>query len=62
MVRAITDERSTATLLSVDGIGAFDYVSRSAMLGKLRTVPRGKRDATFALHVVGTALAVRVAG
>ena len=36
-VRALTDARPTATLLSVDGVGAFDYVSRNAMLSKLLT-------------------------
>ena len=39
MVRAITEERPTATLLGIDGIRAFVYVSRAAMLGKLRTLP-----------------------
>jgi hypothetical protein len=47
MVRAITEERPTATLLSIDGIGAFDYVSRAAMLGKLRTLPGARAMLPF---------------
>ena len=39
VVRAVTDSRPTATLLSIDGVGAFDYVSRAAMLGKLKELP-----------------------
>ena len=39
VVRAITEERPAATILCIVGIGAFGYVSRAAMLGKLRTLP-----------------------
>ena len=39
MVRAIGGAFNTATLLGIDGIGAFDYVSCAAMLGKLLTLP-----------------------
>ena len=34
-VRLLTDASPTASLLSVDGVGAFDYVSRAGMLDKL---------------------------
>ena len=33
MLRAATDLDPDATILSVDGIGAFDHVARAAMLG-----------------------------
>ena len=35
MIRAITDADPTATVLKVDGIGAYDHVLRAAMLGRL---------------------------
>ena len=38
-VRAMTDAHSTSTVLSVDGIGAYDHVFRSAMLSKLHSEP-----------------------
>jgi hypothetical protein len=38
VVRATLEARPTATLLSIDGVGAYDYVSRAGMLGKLRTL------------------------
>ena len=36
-VRAMTDAHSTSTVLSTDGIGAYDHVFRSAMLSKLHS-------------------------
>ena len=39
-IRAMTDLNSRATVLSIDGIGAYDHVLRSSMLGKLLEVPR----------------------
>ena len=39
-VRAMTDAHSTSTVLSLDGIGAYDHVFRSAMLSKLHSEPR----------------------
>ena len=39
-MRAMTDLNSRATVLFVDGIGAYDHVLRSSMLGKLLEVPR----------------------
>ena len=38
-VRTATDRDPQATVLSIDGIGAYDHVHRSAMLGKLLEVP-----------------------
>ena len=39
-IRAITDANPRATVLSIDGIGAYDHVLRSAMLTKLADVPQ----------------------
>ena len=39
-IRAITDSHPLATVQSIDGIGAFDHVLRSAMLSKLMEVPQ----------------------
>ena len=39
-VRLLTDQNPQATVLSVDGICAFDHVYRSAMLSKLLEVPK----------------------
>ena len=38
-IRAVTDANSMCTVLSIDGIGAYDHVYRSAMLAKLHEVP-----------------------
>ena len=38
-VRAITDMDPNATLLSIDGVGAYDHVFLSSMLAKLLEVP-----------------------
>ena len=39
VIRALTDANPTATVLSVDGIGAYDHVFRGAMLSKLLSEP-----------------------
>ena len=41
MFRAATDANHRATILSVDGIGAYDHVLRASMLGRLATMPGG---------------------
>ena len=38
-IRAVTDANTMCTVLSIDGIGAYDHVYQSAMLAKLREVP-----------------------
>ena len=38
-IRAATDADHEATVLSIDGVGAYDHVHRSAMLSKLLEVP-----------------------
>ena len=42
MLRAATDSDPDATILSVDGIGAYDHVPRAALLGRLATMPRAR--------------------
>ena len=39
-IRVMTDLDARATVLSVDGVGAYDHVLRSSMLGKLMEVPQ----------------------
>ena len=39
-IRVMTDLDPRATVLSVDGVGAYDHVLRSSMLGKLMEVPQ----------------------
>ena len=39
VVRALTDENPMVTVLSIDGVGAYDHVYRSAMMKKLYSVP-----------------------
>ena len=40
LVRALTDLGKEATVVSVDGIGAYDLMRRKAMLGKLHSKPK----------------------
>ena len=40
IVRAATDNDPSLTLLSVDGIGTYDHIFRSSMLGRLLEMPR----------------------
>ena len=39
-IRVATDANHEAIVLSIDGVGAYDHVHRSAMLSKLLEVPR----------------------
>ena len=39
MLRAATDLDPDATILSADGIGAFDHDARAAMMGRLAIMP-----------------------
>ena len=39
MLRAATDRDGSATILSVDGTGAYDHVLRAAMLERLEKMP-----------------------
>ena len=47
MVRAATDADAAATVLSVDGIGAYDHISRSAMLERLNRIPKARAILPF---------------
>ena len=38
-VRVATDQNTEATVLSIDGVGAYDHVLRSSMMSKLRDTP-----------------------
>ena len=42
LLRAATDANPNATILTVDGIGAYDHVLRSAMLGRLAAMPSAR--------------------
>ena len=48
-VRAATEADPQATVLSIDGVGAYDHVHLSAMMAKLLEIPslRGLREAYF---------------
>ena len=46
-MQALTDFEPDATLLSIDGIGAFDLISRNAMLQGLANVEGGGRAVPF---------------
>ena len=39
LLRVATDADPRVTVLTVDGIGAYDHVLRSAMLGRLASMP-----------------------
>ena len=47
LLRAATNASLSATVLSVDGIGAYDHVLRAAMLGRLDRMPRAKAILPF---------------
>ena len=47
LIRASTDANPTLTVLSVDGIGAYDHVFRSAMLGRLLQMPAARTILPF---------------
>ena len=47
LLRASTDRDPTSTVLSVDGIGAYDHVLRSAMLGRLLQIPAARAILPF---------------
>ena len=47
MLRAATDADPRLTILSVDGIGAYDHIVRSAMLGRLLQMPGARQILPF---------------
>jgi hypothetical protein len=52
-LRVITESRPTATVVSIDGIGAFDHVSRQSMLGNLMALPRANSALPFVRQFYG---------
>ena len=50
MLRAATDTSATATVLSVDGVGAYDHIYREAMLSRLAQMP--KASAVISITIV----------
>ena len=51
-LRAVTDLDAAATVLNVDGIGACDHVSRSAMLERLSRMPKARATHLCASRMV----------
>ena len=54
VLQTLTDVDPSATILSVDGIGAFDLVSREAMLRGLLTVEGGESVLPFVRQFYGS--------
>ena len=52
-LQAITDLDASATIMSVDGIGAFDLISRRALLDGLRSVSGGESVLPFVMQFYG---------
>ena len=50
MVSAATDRDSKLTLLGVDGIGAYDHIFRSSVLGRLKYMPTASAIVPFVRH------------
>ena len=53
MVQTCTDADPRTTLLSIDGVGAFDLISRRAMLIALQDMPDGTSILPFVLQFYG---------
>ena len=47
ILKVMTETRPTATVVSIDGIGAFDHVSRASMLGELMGIPQANSALPF---------------
>ena len=62
VLQTLTDTDPNATVLSIDGIGAFDLVSREAMLRGLLSVEGGDTVLPFVRQFYGTPVHVLVAG
>ena len=55
VVQAITDLDARATVLSIDGVSAYDFISRRAMVTELARVPGGSELVLFVLMFYGSA-------
>ena len=53
IIRALTDANTALTVTSIDGVGAYDHVYRSAMLSKLLEVPALQGLLPFARFAYG---------
>ena len=49
MLQVLSDLNPATTITSIDGVGAFDLISRKAMLKELRKVPGGAEVMPFVL-------------
>ena len=47
IIRFLTDLDPETTVLSIDGIGAYDHIYRSSMLGKLHSLPNANKLLPF---------------
>ena len=52
-LQVLTDLNPRTTILSIDGVGAFDLISRGAMLEGLRSVPGGDSALPFVVQFYG---------
>ena len=50
MLQSLTDLNPEVTVTSIDGVGAYDLISRSAMLAGLLRM-EGRSDSPFCVHV-----------
>ena len=53
ILQSLTDQDERATIVSIDGVGAYNFISRNAMLEGLATVPEGDRLLPFVRHFSG---------
>ena len=53
-LQALSDLNPATTITSIDGVGAFDLISRKAMLEELRKVPGGAEVMPFVLLFYGS--------
>ena len=54
ILQSMTDQDERATIVSIDGVGAYDLISRNAMLEGLAAVPGGDRLLPFVRHFYGS--------
>ena len=62
LLRASTDRDPTSTVLSVDGIGAYDHVLRSAMLGETVADASSSSHLTFCAPLLWSSFQLHVGG
>ena len=52
ILQVLTDADPDATVVSVDGIGAFDLISRNAMMQGVRRIDEGREDDVGEVHII----------